>query len=125
MWDTLGRAYTFNTELKNYSRAHYFFDQALKLQPENAMINFHKGATYALEQKLDPALHYLETARRLEPDLPDVYKFMGYVYRARRQNQEAINSFNTYLRMMPGGQEDKEVRKVVEELQTQARNDAP
>jgi tetratricopeptide (TPR) repeat protein len=124
LWDTLGRAYTFNTELKNYSRAHYFFDQALKLQPKNAMINFHKGATYALEQKLDPALQYLETARQLEPELPDVYKFMGYVYRARRQNQEAINSFNTYLRMVPNGQDDKEVRKVIEELQTQARNDA-
>ena len=71
LWDTLGRAYTFNTELKNYTRAHYFFDRALKLQPENAMINFHKGATYALEQKLDPAIEYLENARRLEPDLPD------------------------------------------------------
>jgi tetratricopeptide (TPR) repeat protein len=124
LWDTLGRAYTFNTDIKNYPRAHYFFDQALRLQPENAMINFHKGATYALEQKLDPAMQYLETARRLEPDLPDVYKFMGYVYRARKQNQEAINSFNTYLRMVPGGLEDKEVRKVIEELQTQARNDA-
>jgi len=124
LWDTLGRAYTFNTELKNYARAHYFFDQALKLQPKNAMINFHKGATYALEQKLDPALEYLETARRLEPDLPDVYKFMGYVYRARKQNQEAINSFNTYLKMMAPGQEDQEVRKVVEELQAQARNPA-
>lgn len=125
LWDTMGRAYTFNTELKNYARAHYFFDQALKLQPENAMINFHKGATYALEQKLDPAVEYLENARRLEPDLPDVHKFLGYTYRARRQNQEAINSFNTYLRLMPDAQEDKEVRKVIEELQAQARTASP
>lgn len=125
LWDTLGRAYTFNTELKNYARAHSFFDRALKLQPENAMINFHKGATYALEQKLDPAVEYLENARRLEPDLPDVHKFLGYTYRARRQNQEAINSFNTYLRLMPDAQEDQEVRKVVEELQAQARTASP
>jgi tetratricopeptide (TPR) repeat protein len=125
LWDTLGRAYTFNTELKNYARAHSFFDRALKLQPENAMINFHKGATYALEQKLDPAVEYLENARRLEPDLPDVHKFLGYTYRARRQNQEALNSFNTYLRLMPDAQEDQEVRKVIEELQAQARTASP
>jgi tetratricopeptide (TPR) repeat protein len=89
------------------------------------MINFHKGATYALEQKLDPAVEYLENARRLEPDLPDVHKFLGYTYRARRQNQEALNSFNTYLRLMPDAQEDQEVRKVIEELQAQARTASP
>ena len=125
LWDTLGRAYTFNTELKNYARAHAFFDRALRLQPENPMINFHKGATYVLEQKLDPAVQYLENARRLEPNLPDVHKFLGYAYRARRQNQEAINSFNTYLRLMPDSREDQDVRKVVEELQAQARSTPP
>ncbi|HEX5735099.1 MAG TPA: hypothetical protein VF131_19870 [Blastocatellia bacterium] len=125
LWDTLGRAYTFNTELRNYARAHYFFDRALKLQPENAMIIFHKGATYVLEQKFDPATQYLENARRLEPNLPDVHKFLGYIYRERKQNQEALNSFNTYLRLMPDAYEDKEVRKVVEELQAQARTDSP
>ena len=125
LWDNLGKAYTYNTELRNFTRAQYFFDQGLRVQPENGMIYFHKGATYVLDEKHGPAIQCLETARRLEPGLRDVYKYLGYIYRARKQNQEALINFNTYMSMLPVGQEDKDVRKVIEELQAQARNDAP
>jgi tetratricopeptide (TPR) repeat protein len=125
LWDTLGKAYTYNTELRNFSRAHYFFDQGLKLQPENGMIHYHKGTTYTLEQKFDLALPYLETARRLEPRLPDVYKVLGYIYRAREQNQEAIAYLSTYLQMAPMGRDEQEVRKILEDAQAQVRKESP
>ncbi len=125
LWDTLGKAYTYNTELRNFTRAHYFFDQGLKLQPENAMIHYHKGTTYTLEQKFDLALPYLETARQLEPGLPDIYKVLGYIYRARGQNQEAIANLSTYLQMAPMGRDEQEVRKILEDAQAQVRKETP
>ena len=125
LWDTLGKAYTYNTELRNFARAHYFFDQGLKLQPENAMIQYHKGTTYTLERKYDLALPYLETARKLEPNLPDVYKVLGYIYRDRGQNQDAITNLNTYLQMAPRGRDEQEVRKILEDAQAQVRKESP
>ena len=125
LWDTMGKAYTYNTELRNFSRAHFFFDKALRLQPDYAIFHFHKGATYVIEKKFDLALPYLETAQRLEPNLPDVYKFLGYTYRAREQNQEAIASLSTYLQMLPVGQDDQEVRKVIQDAQARVRGEAP
>ncbi|HVF90655.1 MAG TPA: hypothetical protein VNH22_11355, partial [Blastocatellia bacterium] len=68
LWDTLGRAYTFETEMKNLDRARSCFAQALKVQPDNAMFNFHMGAVYVKESKFDLALPYLEFAKQRAPE---------------------------------------------------------
>jgi tetratricopeptide (TPR) repeat protein len=125
LWDTFGRAYLLDTNLRNYDRAHAYFDRGLKIQPENAMLNFHKGAAYAVEQKVEAALPYLKRARELEPNLPDVYKMLAYVYRSRRQFQEAIDNFNQYLRLEPNAIDAPRVRQDLQQLQAQLQNPTP
>jgi tetratricopeptide (TPR) repeat protein len=125
LWDTFGRAYLLDTNLRSYDRAHYYFDRGLKIQPQNAMLNFHKGAAYAVEQKVEAALPYLERARQLEPGLPDTYKMLAYVYRSRGRIQEAIDNFNQYLRLQPDAIDAPRVRQDLQQLQAQLQSATP
>ncbi|HLG18013.1 MAG TPA: DUF805 domain-containing protein [Blastocatellia bacterium] len=116
LWDTLGRSYTLDTELRNYARAREYFIRGLRTQPENAMINFHLGAAYSMEGQTDEALRYLELARKLEPNLPDVHKFLGYTYRGRGRNRDAVESFNAYLALVARLPDNPEKTRVVQDL---------
>lgn len=126
IWDTLGRAYSFNTALPyNYDRAIACFERGRKLQPDNAMINYHLGAAYVMKNSPDNALLYLEIARRQESGIPDIYKFMGYAYRGKGQIQEAINSFNQYLQIQPNAADASSVNQQVKDLRAQLEGAAP
>jgi tetratricopeptide (TPR) repeat protein len=125
LWDTFGRAYLLDTNLRSYERAHAYFDRGLRIQPENAMLNFHKGAAYAVEQKVEAALPYLERSRELEPGLPDTYKVLAYVYRSLRRPQEAIDNFNQYLQLQPNASDASRVRQDLQQLQAQLQGTAP
>jgi tetratricopeptide (TPR) repeat protein len=125
LWDTFGRAYLLDTNLRNYARAHAYFDRGLMIQPANAMLNFHKGAAYAVEQKVDAALPYLTRARELEPNLPEIYKVLAYVHRSRNQVQEAIDNFNLYLKMQPNAMDASRVRQDLQQLQAQLQSAKP
>lgn len=125
LWDTFGRAYLLDTNLRSYERAHAYFDRGLRIQPENAMLNFHKGAAYAVEQKVEAALPYLERSRELEPGLPDTYKVLAYVYRSLRRPQEAIENFNQYLQLQPNASDASRVRQDLQQLQAQLQGAAP
>ncbi|MFP5264538.1 MAG: tetratricopeptide repeat protein [Blastocatellia bacterium] len=126
IWDTLGRAYSFNTALPyNYDRAIACFERGRKLQPDNAMINYHLGAAYVMKNSPDNALLYLEIARQQESGIPDIYKFMGYAYRGKGQIQEAINSFNQYLQIQPNAADAPSVNQQVKDLRAQLEGAAP
>jgi tetratricopeptide (TPR) repeat protein len=125
LWDTLGMVYTYDTGYKNLDRARALFERGLRLQPENAMINFHLGATFVKENKLVSALPYLETARRQQADLPDVYKFLAYAYMASGQSQQAMEHFNQYLQKMPNAFDAGIVRQEIEKLRAQMQNAQP
>jgi tetratricopeptide (TPR) repeat protein len=126
IWDTLGRAYSFNTAMpNNYDRAIACFERGRKLQPDNAMINYHLGAAYVMKNNPDNALLYLEIARQQESGIPDIYKFMGYAYRGKGQLQEAINSFNHYLQVQPNAADAPSVNQQVKDLRAQLEGTAP
>lgn len=115
-WDTLGRAYTFDTELKNLNRALEMFNQALRVNPDNAMVLFHLGATYVKGGDSKNGLPYLEKAQQLQPDLPDTYNFLARAYRNLGRNEEAIKIFELYLRMRPESRDSAEIRKEIARL---------
>lgn len=125
LWDTLGTVYTFDTSLRNYDRAVGCFNRALQLQPDNGMVNFHLGATLAKQGNDDGALRYLETARELQPNLADVYKFLAYVYRGKGQVQLAVDNLSQYLRLKPNAFDAQKISKDVHDLQAQLKNSSP
>ncbi|HVG21714.1 MAG TPA: tetratricopeptide repeat protein [Blastocatellia bacterium] len=126
IWDTLGRAYSFNTAMpNNYDRAIACFERGRKLQPDNAMINYHLGAAYVMKNSPDNALLYLEIARQQQSNIPDIYKFMGYAYRGKGQIQDAINSFSQYLQIQPDAADAPSVNQQVKDLRAQLEGAAP
>jgi tetratricopeptide (TPR) repeat protein len=118
-WDTLGRAYTFDTELKNLNRAVELFNQALRVNPDNAMVLFHLGATYVKGGDSKNGLPYLEKAQQLQPDLPDIYNFLARAYRNVGRNEEAIKVFELYLKMRPNSRDAAEIRQEITRLRNQ------
>ncbi|HYP25661.1 MAG TPA: tetratricopeptide repeat protein [Blastocatellia bacterium] len=126
LWDTLGRAYTFETEMKNLERARACFARALKAQPDNAMFNFHMGAVYVKENKFDMALPYLELAKQRAPELVDTYKFLAYAYANKNQLPQAIESLSEYLRRNPNASdapsESVRLQQLRSRLQNQTQN---
>ncbi|HYM01130.1 MAG TPA: hypothetical protein VEZ90_19380, partial [Blastocatellia bacterium] len=121
LWDTLGHCYDYDTSIRDYDRALTCFAQGLKFAGDNPLINAHIGATLIKQNKFAQALPYLETARSLSPDLPDTYKFLGYVYSNLGQTQNAIDNLTTYLAMVPNAVDAPQERKQLDALQARLR----
>ena len=120
LWDSLGKAYAYDTDLKNLDRARSFMMRGYRLQPGNAMINFHVGATFLKQGNIDAALLYLEQARQLAPGLPDTYKSLAYAYENRGRLSDAVNSLESYCLMQPNALDIEHEKTHLETLRMKA-----
>lgn len=116
LWDTLGHAYTYDSDLKNYAKARAYFAKALQLEPDLTIAYFHMGATFAKETNWGEAIRFLEAARQQEPDFPDTRKFLGYAYSNIGQAQMAIDELNAYLQKQPFAIDAPTIRQNIEKL---------
>ena len=116
LWDTLGRAYTYDTELKNFARARSCFTQAIRIEPNLMVANLHLGFTYLKEGDYDTAIRYLEVAKGQQPDFADTYKFMGHAYAGKEKFQEAIDNIGLYLTLQPEALDAGKERQFMEGL---------
>ena len=121
LWDTLGRAYTYDTEIKNFARARSCFSQALKLGPDMMLANLHIGFTYLKEGDFDTALRYFAIAREQEPSFPDTYKFIAHAYFGKEKYQEAEENATRYLNMQPQALDASKERQFLEEIRTKMK----
>jgi protein O-mannosyl-transferase len=118
LWDTLGHAYTYDSDLKNYAKARAYFTKALQLEPDLTLAYFHMGATFAKESNWGEAIRYLETARQQEPDFPDTRKFLGYAYSNIGQTQKALDELNAYLQKQQFAIDAPTIRQNIEKLRS-------
>jgi tetratricopeptide (TPR) repeat protein len=116
LWDTLGHAYTYDTDLKNFTRARRYFNQALQIEPELTIALFHMGATYIKEGNAVEGLGYLEAAQQKMPDFPDTYKFLGYAYSGRGEVQKAIDALTYYVQSLPNAPDTPKIKQELERL---------
>ena len=116
LWDTLGTIHTSDTGLKNYDRALACFQRGLSYNSENAMINFHLGATLVKKGSYDDGMRFLKTALDLAPDIVDAHKFLAQVYKAKGQFKEAIAELSIYLQLQPNAPDAPRVSKDVQDL---------
>src|SRR5205085_7834376 len=116
LWDTLGHAYTYDSDLKNYTKARAYFTKALQFEPDLTIAYFHMGATLVKENMMDEGIRYLEIAREQEPDFPDTRKFLGYAYSNRGETQKAIDELNAYLQKQPFAIDAPTIRQNIEKL---------
>jgi tetratricopeptide (TPR) repeat protein len=119
MYDLLGKAYSYETPLKNLDRSVYFFQNALRMDPGNAVINFHLGTAYYKQQKFDPALDYLSIAMQLTNEIPDIYKIVAASYQGKGQLEEAIKYYDLYLKRIPNAVDAPSISQQVKDLRAQ------
>ena len=125
LWDTLGHAHTFDTELKNYDRARSLFARALSIQPELFISNFHMGATFVKEGKHVNAIPFLELARQQEPTFPETYRFLAYAYENVGRIQDAINQLSYYLQFQADSPDAAKETQHLESLRARLQPESP
>src|SRR5262249_19329816 len=119
LYDLLGKAYSYETPLKNLDRSVYFFQSSLRAEPDNPIVNFHLGTAYFKQQKLDSALEYLKVASQQTSEIPDLYKSLAAVYQGKGQLQEAINYYDLYLKKIPNAADAAAITQQVKDLRAQ------
>ncbi|MEW6211075.1 MAG: hypothetical protein AB1631_22110, partial [Acidobacteriota bacterium] len=110
-WDNIGRAYTYDTELKDIQKSLYFFSRALALDPENPGFNFHMGAACVKAGNQSQALEYLRKAKERTPEFSDIYLFTAYAHHNRGDFREAIDNYNQYLLKKPDAPDAAKIRQ--------------
>jgi tetratricopeptide (TPR) repeat protein len=119
LWDTLGTIYTYETNVKDYQRAIDYFQRALALNPENAMILFHLGGTFINRGSLDDGIHVLQMALTKDQSIVDAHKFLGYAFRAKTQHGQAIDELSKYLQLEPNAPDALKVSLDIENSRAQ------
>jgi TolB-like protein/Tfp pilus assembly protein PilF len=92
-------------------KARELYRKALDLDPQFARAYAGLAMTYAMAPRLRPsadpspalgkALELAETARLIDPDLPEVYWALGFVYAQRRHHEQAIESLQKAIALDP------------------------
>ncbi|MGE5667444.1 MAG: winged helix-turn-helix domain-containing tetratricopeptide repeat protein, partial [Betaproteobacteria bacterium] len=92
-------------------KARGLYRKALDLDPQFARAYAGLAMTYAMDPRLRPsadplpalakALELAETARLIDPDLPEGYWALGFVYAQSRRHEQAIESLQKAIELDP------------------------
>jgi tetratricopeptide (TPR) repeat protein len=93
-----GFAYTRKGE---YDQAIQDFDQALRLNPNDAATLVGRGAAYFGKKQLERAIQDFDEANRLAPNGADPIRSRGLAYAAKGESDRAIQDFDQALRLNP------------------------
>lgn len=87
--------------LKEYEKALPDYDQAIRLNPEDATAYFNRGLAYAVSGKYEQAIQDYSEAIRLKPDYVAAYLGRGNVYDAIEKYEQAIEDYTEAIRLKP------------------------
>jgi tetratricopeptide (TPR) repeat protein len=77
------------------------YQQAIKLQPNNAKANAGLGFAYAAMGRYPQAVEAFKQAIRLQPDSPWAYGGLGTAYHMLRRYQESKDAYQQAIRRKP------------------------
>jgi outer membrane protein OmpA-like peptidoglycan-associated protein len=90
-----------NLETYYYKNAIPFYLNAYKLNPNNAVLNYHLGKAYLFSNFKDKAIEYLVKAVELNPKVaPDINLYLGMGYHIDMQWDKAIEAYNKHLAIL-------------------------
>ena len=97
------------SEVNDKARA--FYRKAVELDPTFARAYAGLAMTYAMDYRLRPpgdsapalarALEFAETARQIDPDIPEVYWALAFVYAQSRRHEQAIEFLQKAIELNP------------------------
>jgi len=92
--------YTLNNQ-KRYADALTAYEQAIRLDPNDAITYYNKGIALRNLQRYLEALAASEQALRLDPNVADYYNSKGIALRNLQRYAEALTAFEQALRLDP------------------------
>jgi tetratricopeptide (TPR) repeat protein len=93
-------------QLQQFDLAAFQYEKALELDPNDGEVAYNLGALYLQQalitgqtdrELLSTAITQLERAKEMTPELAEPYFSLGVAYLALDQNDEAVQSFETFL----------------------------
>jgi len=98
--------------------AHY--RRALIYSPENLGLLLNLSYLLLRQSEYAEALDYLEHARRIDPDSPDVSKFMGWAYAGQNKFDLAVAEWKRSLALRPDPEVERALAKAQRDQQEEA-----
>jgi tetratricopeptide (TPR) repeat protein len=68
---------------------------------EQAKLHYLLGCSFRRAGQLDQAIHHLSEARRLSPEVADIYLELGRTHEERRQHDQALNIYQQAITAIP------------------------
>ena len=97
----LGLAYLWNEGASAVASAEEEFKIELAANPNDFFSNYYLGITCIFQRKWEPAIEFLTTASRIQPNNPDPYFQLGQVYQELKKHDQAINVLTKAIDLNP------------------------
>lgn len=104
--------------LGNYSEAEPALVTAAYLNRTAITPHYYLGIIFFVKRDLDIARKAFETAKGLKDpkSMPQLHRYLGQVYEAKKMNKEAVAEFETYLSIAPTAKDADGVRRAITEI---------
>jgi len=102
---------------KSYQEAISAWEKAVKIDPEYSNAHYNLGLAYWKVGQSQKAIQELETARKLEPGTPLLYKLLGRLYENQKDYPRAIKNYKLYLESAIGAKDAPIVQKRIRDLE--------
>jgi tetratricopeptide (TPR) repeat protein/tRNA A-37 threonylcarbamoyl transferase component Bud32 len=90
-------------ELENYEEAIHYAEQALAMDPRDAVAWAYKGASLAQLEQPQKGLEHLDRALALDPTFFNFWNIKGVVLHDMHRDEEAIDCYDEAIRLEPVG----------------------
>lgn len=97
----LGLAYLWNEGGSAVASAEEEFKIELATNPNDYFSNYYLGITCIFQRKWEPAIDFLKTASRIQPNNPDPYFQLGQVYQELQKHDLAIEVLRKAIDLNP------------------------
>ena len=95
----LGRRGRVYYGMRQYDRAIADYDEAIRLDPNNAVVVYARGAAYMDKGQYDRAIADYDQAIRLDPNNAVVFSARGLVFYFKGQHDRAIADYDQAIRL--------------------------
>ena len=97
----LGLAYLWNEGGTAVANAEEEFKIELAANPNDFFSNYYLGITCIFQRKWEPAIEFLMTASRIQPNNPDPYFQLGQAYQELKKHDQAIDVLRKAIDLNP------------------------
>ena len=97
----LGLAYLWNEGGSAVANAEGEFKIELAANPDDFFSNYYLGITCIFQRKWEPAIDFLMTAARIQPNNPDPYFQLGQAYQELQKHDQAIEVLRKAIDLNP------------------------